>query len=215
MNNDRIIERIKGLLALADKSKNTEENEAEAALLKAHELMAKYNVSVEVTEEEKISYAHEVCNSKWNMGFRKPLAVIIARNFRCETYLRGNGGSVVFFGHSTDTKIAREVFEFAYNFAMREGNRHYNQKYQLGQNTRGVFNSYVRGFLKGLEQRLGEQSAALMVVTPPDVKTQYEEISKGFGAGSGGMRNTGFVQSAYEQGVSDGRTVLNRRQLDS
>ena len=109
-----MIEKIKGLLALGDKSRNCEEHEAEAALLKAHELMAKYNISVEVTEEEKMSYVHEVCTSKWNMGFRKPLAVVIARNFRCEVYLKGNGGSVVFFGHEMDARIAREAFKFSH-----------------------------------------------------------------------------------------------------
>lgn len=215
MDNEKIIEKIKGLLALGDKSRNCEETEAEAALLKAHELMAKYNVSVEITEEEKISYVHEVCESKWNMGFRKPLARIIADNFRCECYLKGSGGSVVFFGHSTDARIAREVFEFAYSFAMKEGNRCYNKNYQMGRNTRGVFNSYVKGFLKGIEQKLGEQSVALMVVTPPDVKDKYDELSKNFKNGSGGMRDTGFDRDAYSQGVIDGRTVLNGRKLEA
>lgn len=210
-----MIEKIKGLLALGDKSRNCEEAEAEAALLKAHELMAKYNISVEVSEEEMVSYVHEVCESKWNMGFRKPLARIIANNFRCECYLKGSGGAVVFFGHSTDARIAKEVFEFAYSFAMKEGNRCYNKNYQMGRPTQGVFNSYVKGFLKGLEQKLGEQSVALMVVTPPDVKSEFEEMSKGFRKGSGGIRDTGFDSEAYSKGVSDGRTVLNGRRLDS
>ena len=215
MDNAKIVEKIKKLLALADKSKNMAEAEAEAALLKAHELMAKYNVSVEITEEEKISYVHETCESKWNMGFRKPLAVIIAQNFRCETYLLGSGGSVVFFGHETDARIAREVFEFAYAFALKEGNRCYNKNYQMGRNTQGVFNSYVRGFLQGLKEKLGEQSTALMVVTPPDVKQEFEEMSKDFGKGTGGMRNTGFDSNAYQQGVQDGKTVMNGRRLES
>ena len=55
MDNSKIVEKIKGLLALGDKSRNTEEAEAEAALLKAQELMAKYNISVEMTEDEKIA----------------------------------------------------------------------------------------------------------------------------------------------------------------
>lgn len=213
MDNDRIIERIKGLLALGDKSRNASEAEAEAALLKAQELMAKYNVSVELTEDEKISYSHETCESKWNMGFRKPLSVIIANNFRCETYI--HGGSIVFFGHSTDARIAREAFEFAYTFAMKEGNRCYNKNYQMGRPTQGVFNSYVKGFLRGLKDKLGEQSTALMIVTPPDVKSEFEEFSKDFRSASGGMRNTGFDPDAYKQGIADGRTVMNGRRLEN
>lgn len=215
MDNERIIEKIKGLLALGDKSRNCEDAEAQAAMLKAQELMAKYNISVEMTEEEKISYTHEVCDSKWNMGFRKPLARVIANNFRCTHYLRGSGGAIVFFGHANDARIAKEVFEFAYAFAMKEGNRCYNKCYQMGRETRGVFNSYVQGFIKGLEQKLGEQSMALMIVTPQDVKDEFQELSKNWKTSAGGMRNTGFDREAYSQGVTDGRTVMNGRRLDS
>lgn len=213
MDNKQVLEKIKRLLALSDKSKNESEAEAEAALLKAHELMAKYDITMDEASEEKVAYVNEVCSSKWNMGFRKPLAVIIAQNFRCETYLRGNGGSVVFFGHATDARIAKEVFEYAYQFAMKEGNRMYNKNYQMGRPTQGVFNSYVRGFLAGLKTKLDEQSTALMVVTPPDVKSTFEDMSKGFKSRSGGMRQGDFDRSAYEQGIQDGRTVMNGRRL--
>ena len=122
-----IIDRIKRLLALGDKSRNNSEAEAKAAMLKAHELMAKYDIKLDTAEVGNIEYKHLQCESKWNMGFRKPLAVIIAKNFRCETYLMGRGGSVVFFGHDTDATIAKNVFEFAYDFALREGNKQYNR----------------------------------------------------------------------------------------
>ena len=47
MNNEKIIEKIKGLLALGDASKNCEEKEAQAALLKAHEFSKKLRFSCE------------------------------------------------------------------------------------------------------------------------------------------------------------------------
>ena len=213
MDNKQVLEKVKRLLALSDKTKNESEAEAEAALLKAHELMAKYDITMDEASEEKVAYVNEVCSSKWNMGFRKPLAVIIAQNFRCETYLRGSGGSVVFFGHATDARIAKEVFEYAYQFAMKEGNRVYNKNYQLGRPTQGVFNSYVSGFLSGLKTKLGEQSTALMVVTPPDVKSTFEDMSKGFKQSSGGMRNGDLDYNAYTQGVQDGKTIMNGRRL--
>ena len=213
MDNKQVLEKIKKLLSLSDKSKNASESEAEAALLKAHELMAKYDIAMDEVSEEKVTYAHEVCLSKWNMGFRKPLAVIIAQNFRCETYLMGNGGSIVFFGHATDARIAKEVFEYAYQFAMREGNRIYNKNYQMGKPTRGVFNSYIRGFLMGLKTKLEEQSTALMVVTPPDVKEAFKNMTKDFKHSSGGIRKGYLDYDAYTQGVHDGKTVMNRRRL--
>lgn len=215
MENKQVIEKVKRLLALSDKAKNASEAEAEAALLKAHELMAKYDIEMSEASDDKVEYIHEECVSKWNMGFRKPLASIIARNFRCETYLRGNGGSVVFFGHSTDAKIAREVFEYAYVLGCRGGNSAYNRNYQMGKSTIGVFNSYTRGFLAGLATKLGEQSTALMVITPPDVKSAYEEFSRNFKKCSGGIRGNSFDGEAYTQGVQDGKTVMNGRRLET
>lgn len=210
-----IIDRIKRLLALGDKSRNNSEAEAKAAMLKAHELMAKYDIKLDTSNVDEIKYKHLECESKWNMGFRKPLAVIIAKNFRCELYVQGRGGSVVFFGRDTDVTIAKNVFEFAYDFALREGNRQYNKNYNMGLNTKGVFNSYIRGFLSGLKQSLDKQSTALMVVTPPDVKQKFEDFSKNFKTGSGGIRDTGFDADAYRAGLTDGKTVLNGRKIES
>lgn len=214
-NKTAIVEKIKRLLALGDGSRNNSEEEAKAAMLKAHELMAKYDITLDATECDEIKYIHLCCDSKWNMGFRKPLAVIIAKNFRCETYLESRGGRIIFFGHDTDATIAKEVFEYAYNFALSEGNKHYNRNYNMGLNTKGVFNSYIRGFLSGLKQSLDKQSTALMVVTPPDVKEQFEDFSKDFRKGSGGIRDTGFDASAYKAGITDGKTVLNGRKLEA
>ena len=48
---------------------------------------------------------------------------MIAPNFRCKNYFSDE--QVVFFGRSGDAKIAKEGFEYAYNFAHRESNRLY------------------------------------------------------------------------------------------
>lgn len=210
-----IIDRIKRLLALGDNSRNNSEAEAKAAMLKAHELMAKYDINLDTAHVDKIEYKHLQCESKWNMGFRKPLGVIIAKNFRCEMYVQGRGGAIVFFGRDTDATIAKNVFEFAYDFALREGNKQYNKNYNMGLNTKGVFNSYIRGFLSGLKQSLDKQSTALMVITPPDVKQKFEDFSKDFKSASGGLRDTGFDVDAYRAGVIDGKTVLNGRKLEN
>lgn len=216
MENKNVVDKIKRLLALSDKGKNTSDHEAEAALLKAHELMAKYNISVETTKGEiEIAYVHEQAKSKWNMGFRKPLAVIISKNFRCECYLTGSQGAVTFFGRESDAKIARQVFEFAYDFALREGNRHYNKNYQMGLETRGVFNSYVKGFLTGLKQKLDEQSTALMVVTPPDVVEKFEEMTKSFARSKGGMQEGRLNAAAYLAGIQDGKNIMGQKQLQA
>ena len=115
MTKEQALDKIQKLLNLADTSKTDSDGEAQAALLRAQELMAKYDVSVEeVGAEKREEYAQEVCQHKWNMGFRVPLANALGKNFRCRNFLRG--GQITFMGHPTDAKICREAFEFAYNF---------------------------------------------------------------------------------------------------
>ena len=83
---DVIIDKVKKLLNLADKDKNNSDAEAEAALLMAQKLMAEHDISIDETSADKIAYANEECKHKWNMGFRKLLAQILANNFRCKVW---------------------------------------------------------------------------------------------------------------------------------
>jgi hypothetical protein len=209
---DKLIAKIKKLLALA--TNNSNEQEAASALLKAQQLMAENDISIDTSKPEQIAYSTERCKHKWNMGFRKPLASVIARNFRCRTFFLG-GRDVAFMGHAVDARIAREVFEYAYDFALSEGNKHYNRAYSMGQPTRGVFNSYVQGFIVGMKKKFDEQSVALMIIIPPDVNDKYEEMSKDWKTDKGGIRNPdGINRAVWSAGFQDGRTIINGRRIE-
>lgn len=206
---EKVTEKIKKLLALS--KNNPSEEEANSALLKAQAMMAEYDISIDECEPDKITYGEERCEHKWNMGYRKPLANVIATNFRCEVYY--HGGSVIFFGHKMDAKIAKEAFEFAYKYAMVAGNKLYNQAYADGTETRGLFNSYCAGFIKGLKTKLDEQCTALKLVTPQDVIDSFKEMTAGWKELKGGMRRDNFHPDAFAAGVQDGKTVLNGRRI--
>lgn len=208
---DKVLSTIRKLLELS--KNNPSEEEASSALLKAQQLMAKHNVFVEESGPELIEYAEVVCDSKWNMGFRKPLGQVIAKNFRCEMYLYG--GAVAFMGRAMDARIAKEAFEYAYQFAMSEGNRMYNRAYSMGKQTKGIFNSYTLGFIKGIGEKFDEQCTALMIVTPPDVKERFQEMTEGWKSQSSKMRLDRINSEAYNEGRKDGRTVLNGRRIEA
>ena len=211
MTKEQVIEKIKKCLALANDNAN--ENEAKAALLQAQKLMAKYNVQVEVSEEEAIAYSKEECVHRYDAAYRKPLARVIAKNFRCEYYLHGQ--KVVFFGRDFDARIAKESFEYAYEFAMREGNKLENKAYAEYGTARGVHSSYTAGFIAGLKEALEAQCTALMVVTPQDVKDEFAEMSKNWGKARGGFKlNGNFDGDAYRRGQHDGKTVMNGRRVE-
>lgn len=211
MTKEQAIEKIKKCLALANN--NSSDAEARAALLQAQKFMAKYNVSVEMTEgEEAIAYAKEMCVHRYDAAYRKPLASVIADNFRCKYYLYGT--RIVFFGRDTDARIAKEAFEYAYEFAMREGNKLENKAYAEYGTAKGVHSSYTAGFIAGLKEALEAQCTALMIVTPQDVKDEFADMSKNWGQARGGFRVNSFDGEAYRQGKHDGKTVMNGRRLE-
>lgn len=209
---DEMLEKVKKLLALGKASDNNSDEEAKSAMLKAQQLMAKYDISVEEVEDvEEQQFSHEVCEHKWDYAYRKPLAVILSENFRCMLYMRGN--KVVFMGHSADAKVCRATFEFAYQYIMRRGNYIYNKRYSMGHRTKGVFNSYATGFLRGLEEALDAQCRALMIVTPDDVKEEFDNFTKNFETKQTKALEATDRESYYE-GKKDGKSFLDKNKLE-
>lgn len=209
---EEMLEKIKKLLALGDASKNNSEEEAQSAMLMAQKLMAKYDISAEevIGNKEEISYSHETCEHKWDYAYRIPLAQVLAKNFRCMLYLRGK--SIVFMGHSSDAKVCRATFEFAYQFIMRKGNALYNKRYALGEVTKGVFNSYARGFIAGLQEAFDSQCQALAIITPQDVIDEFKNMSKGWNTKRGkGLDATDA--GCYYEGRRDGKEFMNKKKL--
>lgn len=210
---EEILEKIKGLLALGDSSRNNSEEEAKAAMLKAQQLMAKYDISAEeVEEKEEEKYSHEMCEHKWDYAYRIPLASVLAKNFRCMVYTHGK--KVVFMGHPSDAKICKATFEFAYQFIQKKGNSIYNKRYAMGYPTKGVFNSYAHGFIVGLQEAFDVQCKALAIVTPPDVIQEFENLSRGWSAKK--SKNIGQDATDAEvwyQGRRDGKKFMDKDKL--
>lgn len=209
MDSNKVIDKVRKLLALAQS-----DNEAEAknAMLKAQKLMAKNSISFEeVSGKQQEEVFRATAKHKWNAKFRIPLSQIIAKNFRCEVFMEGN--SIVFVGHENDVLICRKTFEFAYTFVYSMGNRAYNTAKKEGRKTQGVFNSYALGFIYGLKNALEAQAKALMIVTPPDVTEKLEEILGGAEPKTiKGINCTDY--RAYRAGVEDGKNFTGRRQIE-
>lgn len=203
----KVIDKIKKLLALSKNNSNS--NEAQNSLLKAQELMAKYNISVSESDTEDITHISVGCEHKWDLGYRHPLGIIIAKNFRCKMYFHGK--KVTFFGRDVDAKIAKEVFEYAYRFINTEGTKRYDRAYKDGVKTKGVFNSYALGFIEGLEEAFNEQCRALMIITPKDVEDKYLEMSNGWGEKSSSVRASQADIESFFEGKSDGKSFLNKK----
>ena len=222
---ERIIEKIRKCLALANN--NPSEEEAKAAALQAQKLLAKYNISMaDVTElEQEVEEIVEVAT--WfndivkgvARAWKYELADIVARNFRCKHFFYGKR-AVVFYGHKTDAEAASEVYKYLFSMGDRLANRvtyrvlrEYHKRGESAQ-VSGIYNSWVKGFLKGLKEGFDKQCTALMIVVPEDVKEAYAEKSKTFKCASLGMKNTGFNSEAYNDGFTTGKGAMAQRSLE-
>lgn len=212
LTREQALSKIQALLALGDKTRNNSDEEAERSILKAQELMAKYNISLEEASEEKgPEYDTKICESKWDYAFRVPLAQVLAKNFRCEVFLQNK--KIAFMGHKMDAEICKSTFEFAYQFIMRRGNQEYNRRYELGYKTKGVFNSYAQGFIVGLKRSLDAQCIALAIITPPDVTQKFKEMSKNWETRKSRMGDA-TDNETFLKGLAEGQEFLNKKAIE-
>lgn len=211
---EKMIEKIRKMMNLA--KKNTSIEEGLSAALHAQKLMMKYNIHEEDVELEEIRdeitsvFSQQKHNSTFH-SWRKQLAVIVARNFRCKCYI--HNGDVVFRGYTQDAKLALEVYNNLYLIGDKGGSKAYHDKLTETGSGKGVYNSYVVGFLRGIEEGLGEQSTALMVITPKEVEEEFEEFSKDFKTSSN--NNLSVTNSdSYYKGKADGKAAAKARQIE-
>lgn len=221
MSNDRekIIERIKKLMAVAE-DRGATEHEAAAAALAAQRLIVQYDVEqweIHAVTEEPIE---EVYTNHAPRRWRWHLARVIAPAFRCkylETTKRAwhktkwqNDHLITFYGYKTDATAAAMTFNILYKIGNRLARRHSN-----GADC-GTYNAYVSGFVAGIESELVKQTEALMIVVPPKVNERYEaEYSDLKCADTTLKLGCGWdAQNAEMQGYQDGKEAVRSHRFE-
>lgn len=217
-NEEKIIQTIRKILELS--KNNPSEEEAKSAALKAQEMLAKYHIDMKEVESidiDEVESIEEVRVSLQTKKWKYRLATIVANNFRCKHYYIGKG-TLVFYGHKTDADVAAETFKYLFNVGNKLAGREVDRVFIETGTSANVYNSFVAGFCKGIEEGLSQQCLALMIVTPEDVKTSFAEMSKNFGTMSGGALRIGLnehCQEAYESGKTEGRHAVRSRQIEN
>lgn len=210
--NENIIAKIKKLLALA--SNNPSEEEAKSATLKAQELLAQHHIDMKQVENIDLDKVEEITASSVEVPAKKwkyQLAIIVAKNFRCAVHSHGSS-FIVFFGHKTDTEVASETYKYLFRLGDKLANREVKFAKAARKPHKGLYNSYVLGFCKGLEEALAEQCTALMLVVPEDVKDAHRRAMM--------FCNTRHVNyrvnensEAYEKGRVEGHRAMEQRRV--
>ena len=217
IDREKILAKIRKLLALGN-DKGATEAEAVSAVLKAQRLMAEYDVEeyeLHSSDEEPIV---ETPSAPASRSWRGNLGDVIADNFRCKMYLSMMPPriyKVVFYGYKSDAQAAAMAFNYLYRIGNRLANRHCAEVRQILGSAYGRYNSYVLGFVDGVRQELEKQSQALMIVVPPKVKDEFEEMTMYWSEARGGI-NTSLLKncgSSFSEGQESGRDAVRARRM--
>lgn len=195
MSNEKIINRIEKLLALA---KSSNKNEAEAAMLKAQELLAKHKLTLadiegnkkDIKVDIKVTDFYYTSKTKWKCL----LAKVIADNFGCycyttlaseynmKKYCYEKINKISFLGKDEDVNICLIVYEYALNTVLERIKEETKIRRKNGVSAAGLATDFGFGFTAGLEAMYKEQvksnsSYALVVVKEAAVEEAYKNMN--------------------------------------
>lgn len=226
---EKMINKVQGLIKLSEKNDNDEE--AQSAFLMAQKLMLKYHISADslqsAADSEDQVTNNDVTTLKRLYWWEKVLAKVITDNFRVKgfthsIYVNGKKKSkIVFMGLDDDLKIAKEMYVLTYE-AIQHYAKKYINKYYKDQDisrkrglTEYLKQSYMQGFLHGLEDKFKEQfeelkqEYGLMVMTPEKVQEAFNRLH----CRKAAIHVSRYVNGdAYHQGQHDGNSIDYKKQ---
>lgn len=225
MNNkerEHYMERIRKTLAMA---KSPNQFEAESALLKAREMMAKYKLTAEECEDVTDKTVTDIKTGWSATRGRDPwifvLAEVIGTHFCCKAYTSRKRGKktyeVGFIGLKDDVMLCKDIYDYAVSCVMekeKEIRRGLSDRYTAGY-IRKQCNSYGYGFAIGIhdafkkQQKQNEQEWGLIFTTPKEV----DEATRDMGKSSFKHDAKTISAKAYVEGLADGKDFNYRRVL--
>ena len=221
-NNDKILEKIRNLLSLAQDGGNDEESQT--ALTMAQKLMLKYKISK--NELQKDGQNEIIIRSlsvyKRIYWWEKVLVKIIADNFRVMFYIQSSRlphqksvqRKLVFMGYPEDVDLAYEVFHLAADTMKHYASMHLKDSIVDESAFACLRKSYYQGFMDGLENKFTLQKKelinenekyALVIKTPQEVIERFNfEIN-----GSLSFKHPHLKKNnlAYQDGYSRGTNL--------
>jgi hypothetical protein len=161
---DKVMRMAKKAFALARNNPNAEE--AQSALLKAQEALARYGLAESDIDVNDIpnGYTKEVnTETVWEDDKTLPwwadqLSFTISKNFRCTSFLSGKRKLIKFIGLKEDVELASEVFAEAVYIMTFHTNLYIANNGIKGRSAVNVAkNDFMKGFILGLKDKFAEQ----------------------------------------------------------
>lgn len=189
---DDIKRKIRKLLDLA--GNNPSQNEANSALIKARQLMAKHRLSEgdlnTQQEQEVVDGITNFCCTKRRDGWLIDLSCLIAERHRCVSFRRHVRGKQVnyvgFMGFRDDYEVCTALFEFAAHYALKETKAKGERLKRDGLSAREIrplMEAFGDGFVAGLREAYKRQDDedkryALVLQVPEPVMREASKNGK-------------------------------------
>lgn len=223
---EKIIDKIQKLLRLAEGNSN--ENEAQAAMLKAQSLIAQYSISENDLESTKTVKRQIIVldqpvseasgRTPW---YAKTLGGVISKNFKCFCYIRHSHGktAVHFVGSEENLAVGKNVYKYAVDSINNVYKSHIKElKKNIPNVTRtmcsGFKNTFIQGFISGLnykfESQIKDNKWEMVIVKEKEVDeyvSQHLTIRKPTATGI--KPKFDGRQETYERGFNEGKNFAN------
>jgi hypothetical protein len=213
---DKIVAKIKKLLALAASSNA---NEAQSAMLKAQELMVMNGLSmqdVSVKESPKKEVVEGTADKRGRFPwYLYSLSIVLANNFRCYSvvtvYHESNTRGIRFIGFKNDVETTIAIYDFASPYLkglIKSFRDRLKNKYKAGKaQLNALCNDFARGFIHGLDMKFKDQVEkqqwGLVLIKDP-VVVKYHD-NKHMSKGKTVAISTGKSDEAYAEGYTSGK----------
>ena len=188
MSRAKLIDKIKKLFALA--KKNSNRAEAEAAVVKARQLLAKHGISeseIDASKREFVIRTVSVDHKKL-LKWEYFLGSMIGVNF-CTRAVSTGYYEMGFMGREADSEVSAHVFEFLHRMAVELANKHIEH---LKESVEWQFfdrkqknaerKTFYLGFIMGVNKKLAiqrerEQEEGLVYVEPGGLNEKVDEVT--------------------------------------
>lgn len=219
MTRERVIERVRKLLALSNSS-----NEHEAALAAAHaqRLLAEHNLAIsELEMREEGAGEAELTVARTVPKWLSSLFAVVAHAFDCMAIVAStaDAGRLRFIGVGKDPAVAACTLQFLMQELRRLASRYLKQQAAdllSPAIRRRMRDSYLLGGVQGVQQAMALQKAATpttagaLVPVKEALIRQYSEQHLG-PLRTQRRRRSSVLSSAFNQGKQDGAQLQTRR----
>lgn len=219
--NQKIINKVKGLLDIAKDSNQDEETQT--AFLLAQKLMVKYGIKKSSIQDQQRPVEYGVLERCQKLSLLKQrLANVIADNFkvlfvRTGSFYPNKHFQYNFYGYSNDVELAKNIYFLAVKIIQYRTKKYLNNYYLktgVARNrklTAFLKRNYIHGFILGLEKRLNDQTIKYDFMVKP-----YNELFKRLGPARPKSTKVSYnyKSKSFKKGFKDGyNTDLSQRSV--